>query len=80
MHMSFWAKSGLKWAILGANKSFFQIFTHVTSHKISEKFIEWIPRSEQRGFWSKIGAKMTKFRTILTMTLSQKELEKQKQN
>ena len=40
----------VKMVHFGANKSFFQIFTLVTSHKISEKFIEWIPRSEQTRF------------------------------
>ena len=55
----------VKMAHFGANKSFFQLFTLVTSHKISEKFIEWIPRSEQTRFLAKIGAKMTPFRTIV---------------
>ena len=41
-----WVKMGH----FGANKSFFQIFTLVTSHKISGKFREWIPRSEQPRF------------------------------
>ena len=40
----------VKMAHFGANKSFFQIFTLATSHKISEEFIEWIPRSEQTRF------------------------------
>ena len=40
-----WVKMGY----FGANKSF-QILTLVTSYKISEKFIQWILRSEQTRF------------------------------
>ena len=39
----------VKMGHFGANKSF-QILTLVTSYKIAEKFIQWIPRSEQTRF------------------------------